>query len=104
MIKNIKYFFFFVGISLSLDVNNTNIYDNSWALVVGINDYENVPDLHYAVEDALAIKNMLINDYKIEIPVMKWKDKTLMRISLNGYNTDNDVDKFLSVLKKIINN
>ena len=31
-------------------------------------------------------------------------NKTLMRISLNGYNTDNDVDKFLSVLKKIINN
>ena len=62
MIKHIKYFFCFVGISLSQDVNNTNIYDNSWALVVGINDYENVPDLHYAVEDALAIKNMLIND------------------------------------------
>ena len=39
------------------------IYENSWALVIGINDYQNVPKLHYAVEDAMAIKNMLINEY-----------------------------------------
>ena len=31
--------------------------------MVGINDYENVPKLNYAVEDALAIKNMFINQY-----------------------------------------
>ena len=54
--------------------------------------------------DDIKLKNILINNYQIEIPVMKWKDKTLMRISLNGYNTNNDVDKFLTVLQKIINN
>jgi len=54
--------------------------------------------------DDLKLKNILINDYNIEIPVMKWKNKTLMRISLNGYNTNNDVDKLLTVLKKVVNN
>ena len=38
------------------------IYENSWALVIGINDYRNpdVPDLEYAVEDARAVKQALI--------------------------------------------
>ena len=53
-------------------------------------------------QDVNKLKNILINDYKIEIPVMTWENKTLIRISLNGYNTTNDIDKFLSFLKKII--
>ena len=52
--------------------------------------------------DDAKLKNILINNYKIEIPVMKWKNKTLMRISLNGYNTKNDIDQLLTVLKKEI--
>ena len=46
-----------------LAVTTDKIYDNNWALVVGINNYQNAPDLSYAVEDALAIKNMLINQH-----------------------------------------
>ena len=51
-------------------------------------------------KDEIKLKNIFINDYKIEIPISKWKNDTLMRISLNGYNTDADIDKLLSVLKK----
>ena len=53
-------------------------------------------------DDPIKLKSKLINDYQIEIPVMAWNDKTLMRISLNGYNSSEDVDKLLDVLKKII--
>ena len=53
-------------------------------------------------DDPIKLKSKLINDYQIEIPVMAWNDKTLMRISLNGYNSSKDVDKLLDVLKKII--
>lgn len=49
--------------ALSFSLTTDDIYDNSWALIVGINDYEHVQDLNYAVEDALAIKNLLINNY-----------------------------------------
>jgi len=51
-------------------------------------------------DNSIELKNLLINKYKIEIPVMAWKDKTLMRISLNGYNTEDDIDKLLTILKE----
>ena len=50
-------------IAHSFAITTDEIYDNSWALIVGINNYENVQDLNYAVEDALSIKNLLINNY-----------------------------------------
>ena len=50
-------------IAHSFAITTDEIYDNSWALIVGINNYENVQDLNYAVEDALAIKNLLIYNY-----------------------------------------
>ena len=50
-------------LAFSFSISIEEVYDNSWALIVGINDYENVQDLNYAVEDALAIKNLLINNY-----------------------------------------
>lgn len=62
MINNWKNYFCLCLLVLLTNLNANIIYDNSWALVVGVNDYDNVPDLHYAVEDALAIKNLLIND------------------------------------------
>jgi|TARA_B100002003_G_scaffold82910_1_gene77417 uncharacterized caspase-like protein len=51
--------FFAFGLAITTD----EIYENNWALVIGINDYQNVRKLHYAVEDAMAIKNMLINEH-----------------------------------------
>ena len=38
-----------------LAITTDDIYDNSWALIVGINDYENVQDLNYAVEDYIPL-------------------------------------------------
>ena len=35
------------------------IYSQSWALVIGINKYKNVEPLTYAVNDAVAVSNML---------------------------------------------
>ena len=63
MIKIIKYCICFLTLTFVLGFDDNNIYDKSWALVVGINDYNNIPNLNYAVEDALAIKNMLINEH-----------------------------------------
>ena len=39
------------------------IYDQSWALVIGINKYQNVDPLHYAVNDAVAVREMLMDKY-----------------------------------------
>lgn len=39
----------------------TSDYQNSWAIVIGINDYAKWPKLQYAVQDAKAIRETLIN-------------------------------------------
>ena len=58
-----QYILYIISFAFSININDGQIYDKSWALVVGINDYDAVSDLNYAVEDALAIKNMLINEF-----------------------------------------
>ena len=50
--------------------------------------------------DAIELKSRFINNYKIEIPIMEWENKTLMRISLNGYNNEDDINKLVDTLKK----
>ena len=41
-------------------LSSEEIYSNSWALIIGINKYENVQKLDYAADDALAMQEMLI--------------------------------------------
>ena len=40
-----------------------DIYDNSWALIIGINKYENVQKLAFATDDAIAMKEILISSF-----------------------------------------
>ena len=44
-----------------------DIYDDSWALIIGINKYTNAPPLKYAVNDANEIKQLLINNFSFPI-------------------------------------
>ena len=44
------------------DINN-DIYENSWAVVIGINKYHNAPTLSYAVQDAQSVQSMLIDSF-----------------------------------------
>tara|TARA_B100001029_G_C15056785_1_gene455010 strand:+ start:1545 stop:2747 length:1203 start_codon:yes stop_codon:yes gene_type:complete len=60
--KTIYIIFYSISIVFSLSLKN-DIYDNSYALVIGINDYNEIQNLNYAAEDAFAIKNLLINSY-----------------------------------------
>jgi hypothetical protein len=41
----------------------SNLYNDSWAVIIGINQYDNMKDLKYAVSDAADIKEMFINKY-----------------------------------------
>ena len=38
-----------------------DIYDESWALIIGIDKYQNVQKLNYAVDDAESMQNILID-------------------------------------------
>ena len=43
-----------------------DIYQDSWAVIIGINDYKHMPKLNYAVNDAVAIKEMLMSKYNFK--------------------------------------
>jgi len=51
-----------------LILNRDDIYDDSWAVIIGIDKYENLSNLDYAVADAEAVQDMLVSkfDYKEE--------------------------------------
>jgi len=92
MIKYIQTGLVFITFVFTIDLKNEDVYDNSWALIVGINDYEHVPGLNYAVEDALAIKNMLINVYGFP--------RTNVRVLTNSEATQSNIKRELSALVK----
>ena len=39
-------------------------YDEHFALIIGINKYDNLPNLEYAVNDAIEVKNVLIKNFR----------------------------------------
>ena len=45
--------------SIGFSITTEDIYDNSWALIIGIDKYQNVQKLNYAVDDAESIKKIL---------------------------------------------
>ena len=66
-----------------LAFSSENIYENSWALVIGIDKYQNIPGLDYAVRDAQSIQNVMINSLdfsKDNITILKNEEATKSRI------------------------
>ncbi len=47
------------------------------------------------------IKSILMDKYKIEIPIFTWKNRLFIRISIQIYNDKNDVDYLMKALKTI---
>lgn len=51
--------------------------------------------------DPDALKARLYDEFRIEVPVMRWSDQTLIRISVQGYNTADDVERLLDALRRV---
>ena len=47
-------------------VTTDDIYDNSWALIIGIDKYENIHNLQYAVKDAESMQSILIENFNFQ--------------------------------------
>ena len=43
----------------------------------------------------------LLKKDKIIIPIFEWENKLIMRISINGYNSESEIKQLLSCLRKI---
>ena len=49
--------------------------------------------------DAASLKHTLIHDYNIEIPVAKWRGHHLLRVSVQGYNDEEDISALLAAMR-----
>jgi hypothetical protein len=52
--------------------------------------------------DEKLLKNRLYDEFRIEIPVLTWENYKLMRISVQGYNDEKDLNALISGLKALI--
>jgi isopenicillin-N epimerase len=52
--------------------------------------------------DPVALKSRLYDDYRVEVPVIQWQDKQFIRISIQGYNDQADVDALLHALQNLL--
>ena len=59
-----KLFFSLIIITFGFSITTEDIYDNSYALIIGIDKYQNVRGLDYAVKDAVDIQTMLIDIFQ----------------------------------------
>lgn len=48
------------------------------------------------------LKQRLYDKYKIEVPIITWNNRHLIRVSIQGYNTREDVDVLVSALKELL--
>ncbi len=54
------------------------------------------------VKDLLALKQRLYADYNIEIPLINWQDRHFVRISVQGYNTQADLETLVGALERLL--
>jgi isopenicillin-N epimerase len=52
--------------------------------------------------DAAALQRRLCEEYRVEVPIIEWNGGQLVRVSVQGYNTAQDVDALLDALKWLL--
>jgi isopenicillin-N epimerase len=50
----------------------------------------------------ITLKSRLYDEYKIEVPLTEWQDQQFIRISIQGYNTQGDIDALLQALEILL--
>lgn len=48
--------------------------------------------------DLVTLKSRLYDEYRIEVPLTEWRDQQFVRISVQGYNTQEDIDALAGAL------
>jgi isopenicillin-N epimerase len=52
--------------------------------------------------DAADLKRRLYDDHRIEVPVYRWNDIPILRVSIQVYNTPDDVDRLAAALRILL--
>ena len=89
MYKLLSILLFAYGLAVTTD----DIYDNSWALIIGIDKYQNVRGLDYAVKDAVDIQTMLID-------IFHFKQDNIVLLQNEEATKTNIIQKFSNITKE----
>ena len=52
--------------------------------------------------DALQLKTRLYDEFRIEVPIVVWRDQPHIRVSIQAYNSHGDGKKLIEALRKLI--
>jgi len=52
--------------------------------------------------DAAALQRRLYEEYRVEVPIIEWNGRQLLRVSIQGYNTPEDVDALVWALHALL--
>lgn len=52
--------------------------------------------------DLAVLKSRLYDEYRIEVPLVEWQDRHFIRISIQGYNAQKDVDMLVDALNALL--
>jgi isopenicillin-N epimerase len=52
--------------------------------------------------DGTKLQRQLYDEYRIEVPIIEWNGRQLVRVSIQGYNTPADVDVLVAALGKLL--
>jgi isopenicillin-N epimerase len=54
------------------------------------------------VKDLVEFKSRLLTEYKIEIPYIEWENHQYLRLSVQGYNTLDDINQLVHALSELL--
>ena len=79
--------------------------------LTGIPPLQSDPDVWFAQmmtaplppqTDLAWLKQALYDTYHIEVPLIRWNEQALIRVSFQGYNTQSDADRLIAALKRLL--
>jgi len=52
--------------------------------------------------DAAALQRRLWEEHRVEVPIIEWNGRQLVRVSVQGYNTEEDVEALVTALARLL--